>query len=124
MIIQGIHHATLLVADLERARQFYETIFELQPDNKRPTMRYPGVWYDVSPSQQLHLICVPEHSIPALNLTRHAGHDRHVAFKVADFSELVARLEKSAVPYTLSSSGRNALFCRDPDQNVLEFIGA
>ncbi len=123
MILQGIHHTTLLVSDLERARRFYESILELRPDDKRPAMKYPGVWYDVSPTQQLHLICVPGHVSPAVDPDCHPGHERHVAFMVFSFTELKKRLDQSAVPYTLSSSGRNALFCRDPDQNVLEFSG-
>jgi glyoxylase I family protein len=32
------------------------------------------------------------------------------------------RLNQAGVTYTLSQSGRRALFCRDPDGNALEFI--
>jgi glyoxylase I family protein len=41
---------------------------------------------------------------------------------VENLDELVARLEQAGIPYSLSKSGRRALFCRDPDQNALEFI--
>jgi extradiol dioxygenase family protein len=35
---------------------------------------------------------------------------------------LMTRLDEAGVTYTLSQSGRRALFCRDPDSNALEFI--
>ena len=52
----------------------------------------------------------------------HGGLDRHLAFYLEDLDQLTAALERSGVAYTLSRSGRRALFCRDPDQNALEFI--
>ena len=45
-----------------------------------------------------------------------------MALKVENIAELAARLDQAGIAYTLSQSGRGALFCRDPDQNVLEFI--
>jgi glyoxylase I family protein len=54
--------------------------------------------------------------------TQHGGRDRHVALAVSDFAELLDRLNRAGVAYTLSSSGRRALFCRDPDGNALELI--
>ena len=33
-------------------------------------------------------------------------------------------LEKEGIDYTMSRSGRQALFCRDPDGNALEFIAS
>jgi glyoxylase I family protein len=35
---------------------------------------------------------------------------------------VVAELDKAKLTYTLSSSGRRALFCRDYDGNTLELI--
>jgi glyoxylase I family protein len=35
---------------------------------------------------------------------------------------LCARLDVAGIPYTLSRSGRRAIFCRDPDGNALELI--
>jgi glyoxylase I family protein len=84
-------------------------------------MIYDGVWYDVTTSQQVHLLLLPN---PEAGLQRpsHGGRDRHVALAVAEFGKLKARLEQAGIAYTLSSSGRSALFCRDPDGNALEFV--
>jgi len=46
----------------------------------------------------------------------------HIALAVSDMAELIARLELAGIAHALSQSGRSALFCRDPDQNALEFI--
>lgn len=120
-MITGIHHVTFLTADLDRSRAFYEGLLGLQPDPGRPVMSFDGVWYDVAQGQQIHLMLLPD---PEAGLQRplHGGRDRHVAFNVSDRAELIARLDRIGVAYTLSQSGRRALFCRDPDRNALEFI--
>jgi len=120
-MITGIHHVTFITADLTRSRAFYEGLLGLQPDPKRPLMSFDGVWYDVAPGQQIHLMALPD---PEAGLQRpaHGGRDRHVALAVSDFDGLVVRLKQAGIACTLSQSGRRALFCRDPDQNALEFI--
>lgn len=120
-MIFGIHHATFLSADLARSRGFYEGLLGLRPDSQRPAMSFDGIWYDLAAGQQLHLMRLPD---PEAGLQRpaHGGRDRHVAFSVSDLAPLIARLEQAGVSYTLSQSGRRALFCRDPDGNALEFI--
>jgi len=120
MRITGLLHATFLVADLDRSRAFYEHVLGLECNPDRPEMGFPGVWYDVG-LQQIHLMQLPG---PEIGLQRpaHGGRDRHVALAVSDLAELVRRLEQAGVSYTLSKSGRSAVFCRDPDDNALEFI--
>ena len=120
MRITALLHATFLVADLERARAFYEEMLGLHINPARPDLGYPGVWYDIG-SAQLHLMRLPN---PETGLQRpaHGGRDRHVAVAVNDLDELRQRLDGAGVAYTLSKSGRRALFCRDPDDNALEFI--
>ncbi len=120
-MISGILHVTFLTADLARSREFYEQLLGLGISPARPAMSYQGVWYDISDTQQIHLMVLPD---PEAGLTRpaHGGRDRHVAFAVSDLSKLTARLDVAGVAYTTSLSGRRALFCRDPDNNALEFI--
>ena len=120
-MISGIHHATFLTSDLALARVFYEEVLGLQADDRRPVMSFDGVWYDVAPGQQIHLMALPD-AAAAVQRPAHGGRDRHVALTVTDMAQLIVRLERAAISYTLSRSGRRALFCRDPDQNALEFI--
>ena len=120
-MIVGIHHATFLTSDLAKARAFYECVLGLRADSRRPQMSFDGVWYDIAPNQQLHLMLLPN---PESGLQRpvHGGRDRHVALVVRDLSQLMARLDAVGITYSVSQSGRRALFCRDPDQNALEFV--
>ena len=120
-MITGILHATFLTGDLPGSRAFYEGVLGLRPDPNRPALGYDGVWYNVAAGQQIHLMLLPN---PEAGLQRpaHGGRDRHVALSVDGIAELAARLDSAGIPYTRSSSGRSALFCRDPDGNALEFI--
>ena len=119
--IRGLVHIGLLVQDLPRAKTFYETVLELSPHPARPALPYPGEWYELADGRQLHLMCLPN---PEAGLVRpeHGGRDRHAAFAVASLESLERALESAGVSYTLSKSGRLALFCRDPDGNALEFV--
>ncbi len=120
-MIIGIHHATFLTADLDKARAFYEGVLGLVPNSARPAMSFDGIWYDAGVGQQIHLMLLPDVE-RGLQRPAHGGRDRHVALKVSDMRRLVTRLDEAGIPYSLSQSGRGALFCRDPDQNALEFV--
>lgn len=120
--ITALLHASLLVSDLARARDFYEGVLGLSPSPARPQMSFDGVWYDVG-AGQIHLICLPSPD-PVSGRPEHAGRDRHTALGVAGWDELRGRLDALGLPYTLSRSGRRALFVRDPDGNALELMEA
>ena len=118
--IYGIHHVGVLVADLERALKFYGEALGLVSNPARPDLGYPGVWLDVG-DQQIHLMQLPNPD-PLTGRPAHGGRDRHMALAVEDLDVLRQALESAGVPYTSSKSGRKALFCRDPDGNVLELV--
>lgn len=119
--ITALLHAGLLVSDLTRAKAFYETLIGLQPSPHRPELPYPGEWYDLGGGQQLHLMGLPNPDAGAMR-PEHGGRDRHIAFGVKDMAALKARFDAAGVRYSVSKSGRAALFCRDPDANTLEFV--
>jgi glyoxylase I family protein len=110
----------MLVADLPTALDFYCTVLGMAIDPGRPEMDYRGAWLIVG-EQQIHLLELPNPD-PVENRPAHGGRDRHVCLAVANLDVLCARLDQSGIPYTRSRSGRNALFCRDPDANGLEFV--
>jgi glyoxylase I family protein len=117
--INHLMHAGLIVSDLERSRAFYEGLLGLTPNPARPDFGFPGVWYDIG-RNQVHLMVVPN---PYSDVARpaHGGRDSHVAFAVDDIEAVRAVLDQAGVAYSMSKSGRAALFCRDPDGNALEF---
>jgi glyoxylase I family protein len=119
-LVTGFHHASLIVADTTRALDFYRGVLGLTVDRSRPDLGYPGAWLNLG-DQQIHLLELPNPD-PLRGRPAHGGLDRHLAFRVETLDDLVTALDAAGIGYTLSRSGRRALFCRDPDQNALEFI--
>lgn len=119
--ITALHHVSLLVTDTARALGFYQGLLGLTRDPLRPDLGYPGAWLHLPGGQQLHLLELPNPD-PLEGRPAHGGRDRHVALHVAVLDDLAAALTAAGIAFSLSRSGRRALFCRDPDGNALEFI--
>ena len=116
----SLHHGSLIVADLDCSLNFYCYILGLEQDKQRPKMGFDGAWLNIG-EQQIHLLRLPA-TEQAIDLPNHVGRDRHLAIYVTQIDILVARLKAHKIAFTMSSSGRQAIFCRDPDNNGLEFI--
>lgn len=116
----GLHHGSVLVEDMDKALYFYCDILGLKKSPNRPEMAYDGAWLDVG-SQQIHLLNLSR-TEQLLLQPEHVGRDRHLAIYVDDMTKLLNVLKAHKISYTRSASGRQALFCRDPDGNGLEFI--
>jgi len=121
-LIKRLTHASMLVADLDISLRFYRDLLGMQVDDARPDLGYPGAWLRVG-EQQVHLLQLPNPD-PRTGRPAHGGRDRHIAFDITDMHALRTALDHVGIHYTLSRSGRNALFCRDPDGNALEFVQA
>jgi catechol 2,3-dioxygenase-like lactoylglutathione lyase family enzyme len=121
MRILSLLHSTLIASDLAKSRAFYGGILGLAVNPNRPNLPFDGIWYDVGPDQMIHLMQLPN---PDAGIQRpeHGGRDRHTALAIDDIDELATRLDAAGIPYSRSKSGRRALFCRDPDDNALEFM--
>ena len=118
-IFNGLHHASLLISDLDASRAFYADMLGMEIDDRRPDLEFPGLWLKLG-QQQIHLLLLDTTSVGTGN--RHPGRDAHTAVAITSLDPLIARLDSADISYTMSRSGRRALFCRDPDGNGLEFI--
>ena len=118
--ITTILHASFICSDLDAAIHFYRDILNMKLDGNRPDLGYPGAWLNFG-AFQIHLLQLPNPD-PVLDRPAHGGRDRHVAFGIRSLDSLVERLTQHGLRFTLSKSGRKALFVRDPDGNALEFI--
>jgi len=118
--ILGLQHVSLIVSDTSRALGFYRDLLGLDLVPERPDLGFPGAWLTVG-DQQLHLLELPNPD-PVANRPSHGGRDRHMALVVRDLAAVTQRLDAAGSAYTLSRSGRRALFCRDPDGNAVELI--
>lgn len=123
MNILALHHVSIIVSNTERSLAFYCGLLGLTLDPTRPDLGYPGAWININlnTSQQIHLLEVPN---PELGLTRpaHGGRDRHLALWCDDLDAMAHHLESAGIAISRSKSGRQALFCRDPDDNAVEII--
>jgi len=117
----GFDHISIIVADTERALVFYHQILGMEIATNRPNLPFLGAWVMVTEQQLIHLLEVTNPD--PLQRPKHGGRDRHIAIRVSHFEEIRIRLNDHNILYTMSKSGRKALFCRDFDGNTLEFIG-
>jgi catechol 2,3-dioxygenase-like lactoylglutathione lyase family enzyme len=112
MKLQGVHHVSLNVGDVEAARRFYVEVLGLE-EIARPAFPFPGAWLR-SGSHEIHLIRVEGHQAPE---------GQHFAFRVDDVdaaaAELAARGVKVGGPVDVPGAGRQA-FLRDPSGNLIE----
>jgi len=118
----NIAHIGLIVADLERASLFYEGVLGLSRI-QRPALAFDGIWYGLDGGQQIHLMRLDNPYADSEKPT-HGGRDNHVALQTDAFDVIRRRLDTAHIRYTMSKSGRAALFCRDPDGNTIELIQA
>lgn len=119
-VFMGLHHGSLIVQDLAVSLDFYCHILGMENNLLRPEMDFEGAWLDVG-EQQIHLLKLPR-TEQLILLPEHAGRDRHLAIYVNQIDGIKKNLQLNQIHFTLSRSGRQALFCRDPDGNGLEFI--
>ena len=117
--IFSLNHASLIVADLDISLVFYCDVLGLQQVD-RPDLGFPGAWFQLG-GQQIHLLEL-ENPDPITGRPVHGGRDRHVALNALELAPVQEALNRAGIFYTMSVSGRRALFCRDPDGNAVEII--
>ncbi|XP_054821299.1 glyoxylase I 4 [Prosopis cineraria] len=119
--VVSVHHVGILCENLERSLDFYQNVLGLKINEARPhdKLPYRGAWLWVG-SEMIHLMELPNPD-PLTGRPEHGGRDRHTCIAIQDVSKLKTILDEAGIPYTLSKSGRPAIFTRDPDANALEF---
>ncbi|MCQ6559448.1 VOC family protein [Paenibacillus mendelii] len=121
---EGIHHVSLIVTDLERARSFYKEVLGLR-EIPRPPFDFPGEWLAVGETgQQLHLIVHEGETLRAGGIDTRDG---HFAIRVDDFNETVEWLREQGIEHKAnpdSITGFAQIFLLDPDHNVIELNAA
>ncbi len=114
-----LHHASLVVSDTNASLKLYRDVLGLE-QIERPDLGFPGAWLKLG-EQQIHLLELPN-TDPTTGRPAHGGRDRHVALSTLNVDAVRADLDAAGIKYTLSISGRRALFCRDLDGNAIEIL--
>jgi glyoxylase I family protein len=115
----SLHHASMVVADTAKSLKFYVGVLGLQ-QVERPDLGFPGAWFQLG-EQQIHILELQTMD-PVIGRPEHGGRDRHVALSVSALGPFKEKFQREGIKYTMSKSGRKALFCRDPDGNAVELI--
>lgn len=128
-----LDHGALLVADEQRARDFYVGALGLTEVPRPSNFDFPGLWVAVG-DQQLHIIGEAEAGrarelhpgYRADELAR--GYGTHLALEVADFGAYLERLRDHAIEIEGGprdrGDGVQQAYVTDPDGHVIEIMGA
>lgn len=115
VIIGGIHHVSLNVADTERSLAFYRDVLGLAP-LPRPAFTFAGAWLDAGDDRQVHLIETP-------NVPPDLG--QHLAFRVGDLDAAIERIRGAGYQVgdakSVADTTIRQAFALDPDGNRVEF---
>ena len=76
------------------------------------------------PLPQVHILELPNPDPDTAEARPAAELDRNTAYSVKSLAPVAAALEANRVPFSRGESGAGAaaLYCRDPDANVLMFV--
>ena len=116
----AFHHVALIVSDLDKAKHVYGEVLGLIRE-PRPDLNFDGLFYSLGNGQQLHIMLLDNPDAQSIT-PEHGGRYRHFALAVSDLDSIKTKLDDASIPYTMSKSGRAALFFYDFDGNAIELI--
>ena len=132
MRITGVHHLTLICADLERTTAFYRDLLGLALIRETVNEDDPATrhhWFSAAPGDPSQtLISFLEYpGMPAG--TQGTGTTHHLALAVGSREEVVAwrdYLRGAQIPTTeaLDRGGLRSLYLRDPDGHIVEIAAS
>lgn len=131
MSIRSLNHAALLVSDVERSRQFYVRVLELEEAQRPHTFDFPGAWLRRG-SIELHLIGEAEagrtaQAQPGYRSDEYArGYGSHLAFEVDDLDEMIRHLHAQNIEIVGGprdrGDGVQQIYICDPDGYMIELF--
>jgi len=124
-LFKQMSHVSITVTDVEKARGFYTGVLEFK-EIPRPAFDFPGLWYSLGGDLQLHIILNDQLVRPAVERETIVARYPHFALWTDDCDATAARIGALGLPSRDVISGPTGLrqvFVKDPDGNMVEFIG-
>ena len=124
-LFKELNHVSITVTDVAKAREFYGTLLGLS-EIPRPAFNFPGIWYSLGGGLSLHIILNDQLVRPAVEREKILARYAHFALWTDDCDATAARIEQLGLPCRDVVSGPTGLrqvFVKDPDGNMVEFIG-
>jgi lactoylglutathione lyase len=118
MKIRELNHIAIHVTDVEKSCRFYQSVLQLE-SLTRPAFDFPGAWFRLGASQELHLI--GDRGNPVFSSNR----GNHFALMVDDIDKWANHLQVSGAdfaPQKRRPDGAWQIFLRDPDGHVIELF--
>ena len=129
--LKQIHHNSLIVNDIERARRFYCGVLGMEAASYPPHYDFGIAWCRKGEAE-VHLVLAedsvqqpgdkPLHPNPPRDVT----YARHICFRVADMDEAMQALVDHDWPITAGprprGDGGTQLYVHDPDGHLIELV--
>jgi catechol 2,3-dioxygenase-like lactoylglutathione lyase family enzyme len=117
MKIHELNHVAIHIADVERSSAFYRGVLRLEM-LPRPAFDFPGAWFRLGVSQELHLIGRHGPVAPP-------DGNNHFALRVDDLATWEKHLQQAGAefrPRKQRPDGAWQIFLRDPDGHLIELF--
>jgi len=124
-LFQELSHVSITVTDVAKAREFYTGLLGFE-EIPRPAFDFPGIWYGLGKGLQLHIILNDQLVRPAVEREKILARYAHFALWTDDADATAHKIEQLGLPCRDVVSGPTGLrqvFIKDPDGNMVEFIG-
>ena len=124
-LFESMSHVSVTVTDVAKAREFYTGLLGFK-EIARPNFDFPGIWYSLGGELQLHIILNDQLVRPAVERETIQARYPHFAVWTEDCDETAKRLEQLGLPsrdVISGPTGFRQVFVKDPDGNMVEFIG-
>ena len=124
-LFKELNHVSITVTDVAKAREFYGTVLGL-PEIPRPAFNFPGIWYGLGNGLSLHIILNDELVRPAVEREKIEAQYPHFALWTEDADATAGKIGELGLPcrdVVSGPTGLRQIFVKDPDGNMVEFIG-
>jgi catechol 2,3-dioxygenase-like lactoylglutathione lyase family enzyme len=120
-----LSHVSVTVTDVAKAREFYSGVLGFQ-EVPRPAFDFPGIWYSLGGDLQLHIILNDQLVRDAAEREKIVARYPHFALWTDDADATARRIQERGLvcrDVISGPTGLRQLFVKDPDGNMVEFLG-